>query len=129
MLYDETTESFRWLFETFLATHDNKKPKTIFTDQDFAMGKAIGEVMPDTSHGLCTWNIMENALKHLIQDGSNVLQDFKACMYECHEVDEFEEASAALRLKVTKSSWLESIYDLKVKWDECYMKDVLSFGM
>ncbi|XP_021857779.2 protein FAR1-RELATED SEQUENCE 7-like [Spinacia oleracea] len=46
LLYDETTESFKWLFETFLATHGNKHPKTIFTDQDIAMGKAIAEVMP-----------------------------------------------------------------------------------
>ncbi|KAL8138214.1 hypothetical protein V2J09_004215 [Rumex salicifolius] len=99
LLYDETKESFRWLFETFLATHDNKKSKIIFTDQDISM------------------------------DGSNVLQDFKARKYNCHEVDEYEEAFSALRLKVKKGTWLESIYALKEKWAECYMKDVPSFGM
>ena len=26
LLYDETTESFKWLFETFLKTHSQKKP-------------------------------------------------------------------------------------------------------
>jgi hypothetical protein len=32
-----------------------EKPKTILTDQDAAMAKAISLVMPETFHGLCTW--------------------------------------------------------------------------
>ncbi|XP_043693062.1 protein FAR1-RELATED SEQUENCE 5-like [Telopea speciosissima] len=41
LLYDETAESFKWLFETFLESHEKKKPITIFTDQDAAMANAI----------------------------------------------------------------------------------------
>jgi zinc finger SWIM domain-containing protein 3 len=41
LLYDETFESFKWLFETFLKAHNGKQPKIIYTDQDFAMGKAV----------------------------------------------------------------------------------------
>ena len=37
LLFDETTESFQWLFEMFLVAHAGKKPKTIFTDQDPTM--------------------------------------------------------------------------------------------
>jgi len=44
LLYDETFESFKWLFQTFLKAHSGKQPKTIYTDQDSAMGKAIKEV-------------------------------------------------------------------------------------
>ncbi|XP_047953503.1 protein FAR1-RELATED SEQUENCE 5-like [Salvia hispanica] len=51
-LYDETTASFKWLFETFLDGHKHKRPLTVFTDQDQAMGKALHEVMPETFHGL-----------------------------------------------------------------------------
>ncbi|XP_042496385.1 protein FAR1-RELATED SEQUENCE 5-like [Macadamia integrifolia] len=32
VLYDETTDSFKWLFEVFLEAHGQKKPITIFTD-------------------------------------------------------------------------------------------------
>ena len=32
LLYDETTESFKWLFETFLEAQNQKKPWTIFTN-------------------------------------------------------------------------------------------------
>jgi hypothetical protein len=41
LLYDETIESFVWLFETFLEAMFGKKPITIFTDQDAAMSAAI----------------------------------------------------------------------------------------
>lgn len=48
LLYDETAESFKWLFERFLVAHIGKRPKTIFTDQDLAMAKTLSEVMPNT---------------------------------------------------------------------------------
>jgi len=44
--YDETTESYKWLFETFLEVHKQKMPQTVFTDQDQAMAKTLVEVMP-----------------------------------------------------------------------------------
>ncbi|KAK9217999.1 hypothetical protein WN943_006633 [Citrus x changshan-huyou] len=48
LLYDETADSFIWLFETFLQAMSGKVPKTIFTDQDVAMAKAILNIMPNT---------------------------------------------------------------------------------
>ena len=41
LLYDETTESYKWLFETFLEAHKLKMPKTVFTDQAQAMANAV----------------------------------------------------------------------------------------
>ena len=43
LLYDEIAKSFKWLFETFLEVHEQKKPQTIFIDQDQAMAKALDE--------------------------------------------------------------------------------------
>ena len=48
LLYDETIESFVWLFETFLEVMSKKKSIIIFTDQDAAMSAAIKVVMPKT---------------------------------------------------------------------------------
>ena len=58
LMYDETFESFKWLFETFLKAHNGKQPKTIYTDQDIAMGKAVKEVFLEAWHGPCTFHIM-----------------------------------------------------------------------
>ncbi|KAF7152122.1 hypothetical protein RHSIM_Rhsim01G0165100 [Rhododendron simsii] len=65
LMYDDTTPSFVWLFKTFLEAMSGKKPFTFFTDQDQAMASALFEVMPDVKHGLCTFHLNQNAMKHL----------------------------------------------------------------
>jgi len=67
LMYDETFESFKWLFETFLKAYNGKQPKTIYTDQDAAMGKAVKEVFLEAWHDLCTFHIMQNTVKHLAE--------------------------------------------------------------
>ncbi|XP_048492992.1 protein FAR1-RELATED SEQUENCE 3-like [Beta vulgaris subsp. vulgaris] len=122
LLYDETIESFKWLFETFLATHDNKHPKTIFTYQDMAMGIAIVEVMPGVWHGLCTWHIKKNATKHLLSNGADIFREFKACMYNIEQEAEFEKAFDALHGKVKKVNCFQDEYELSTA---AYVKDVV----
>jgi zinc finger SWIM domain-containing protein 3 len=144
LMYNETFESFKWLFSAFLSTHNNKQPQTIFTGQDFAMGKVVSEVFTTAWHGLCTWHISQNAMKHLCsqkeeesvkeeesenEEETSILLDFNSCMYQYEEKEEFEAAFDAMREKVSKSTWLESIYLLKHKWVECYMLGVFSIGM
>ncbi|XP_042388073.1 protein FAR1-RELATED SEQUENCE 5-like [Zingiber officinale] len=41
LLYDETSLTFEWLFDTFTKAMCEKKPITILTDQDAAMAKAL----------------------------------------------------------------------------------------
>ncbi|XP_028091130.1 protein FAR1-RELATED SEQUENCE 5-like [Camellia sinensis] len=54
LMYDETADSFIWLFRRFLEVMSSKASKTMFTDQDAAMAKAIPIVMSNTKHRLCT---------------------------------------------------------------------------
>jgi zinc finger SWIM domain-containing protein 3 len=144
LLFDETCDSFKWLFETFLATHNGRQPRTIYTDQDAAMGKAIEKVFTESYHGLCTFHIMQNAIKHLCplkdeekEEGKgedeekepHILADFSECMYGYEDKAEFQEAFDNMRLKVHKQTWLDSIYKVKEKWAECYMRDVFSLGV
>jgi hypothetical protein len=94
LLYSETYESFKCLFETFTQAHNEKKPRTIFIDQDFAMGKAVEEVFSQAWHGLCTFHIMQNAIKHLSNEkksnDSSILANFSACMFEYEDKEKFE---------------------------------------
>ncbi|CAO2047242.1 unnamed protein product [Urochloa humidicola] len=148
LLFDETEASFTWLFETFLAAHNGKQPKTIYTDQDVAMGKAVKVVFTESYHGLCTFHIMQNAVKHLSpvkdkeedkveeedkaeeeDEEAHILTDFSACMYGYEDKEAFQEAFDILRTKVNKQTWLDSIYKVKEKWAECYMRDVFSLGV
>ncbi|XP_043705404.1 protein FAR1-RELATED SEQUENCE 5-like [Telopea speciosissima] len=100
LLYDEMAESFKWLFEAFLESHGQKKPITLFTDQDAAMAKAISEVFTGTWHDLCTWHLMQNGIRHLgnlMKDGSSFLSDLKMCIYQYDEEVQFEAAWEQLR--------------------------------
>ena len=81
LLLDETSVSFSWLFKAFLESMGNQQTKIIFTDQDGAMAKAIGEVMPNTRHRLCLWHIGQNAPSHLGSLNSN--QKFQSLLNKC----------------------------------------------
>ncbi|XP_043700302.1 protein FAR1-RELATED SEQUENCE 5-like [Telopea speciosissima] len=134
LLYDETAESFKWLFEAFLESHGQKKPITFFTDQNATMAKAISEVFPGTWHGLCAWHLMQNGIEHLgnlMKDGSSFLLDLKKCIYHYEEEVQFETAWKQLRIEyhVENSSWLDHIYGHKQKWARCYMKNTFTGGM
>jgi hypothetical protein len=141
LMYDETFESLTWLFEVFLTCHSQKYPRTIYTDQDVAMGKAIAHTFHNTWHGLCVFHLSQNAVKHLSRyqvdgsntfaDESNILADFMACIYEIDDEAEFEAAFSSMRSKVRVQTWLDSIYNVNEKWVGCYMrkKNVFTLGM
>ena len=93
-----------------------KVPKTIFIDQDVVMAKAILHCMPSTYHRLCTWHMLQNALKHVngvfMGDVKSVLSRF---------FNEIEEENDFLMVwnhmlneyNVNDNTWLKSIFDLK----------------
>jgi zinc finger SWIM domain-containing protein 3 len=134
LLYDETIESFEWLFETFFEAMSGKKPNTIFTDQDPAMAKAISVVMPNTYHRLCTWHLMQNALKHighLLRGENGFRSELNACFKVWEEEDEFLSAWDAIlhKYNVCDNSWLQRLFEVKEKWAKAYVKMSFSAGM
>ena len=52
LIFNETIESFVWLFETFLTAMSGKHPSTIFTDQDAAMAGAVAYEFPNKPSSL-----------------------------------------------------------------------------
>jgi zinc finger SWIM domain-containing protein 3 len=60
---------------------------------------------------------------------SHILSDFSARMYGFEDKAQFQEAFDIMRSKLHKQTWLDSIYKVKEKWAECYMRDVFSLGV
>jgi len=58
-LANEKIESYEWLFNTFLKAMCGVAPHLIITDEDASMKDAIAQILPDTTHRLCMWHIME----------------------------------------------------------------------
>ncbi|WVZ98947.1 LOW QUALITY PROTEIN: hypothetical protein U9M48_044317, partial [Paspalum notatum var. saurae] len=126
LIFNETIESFVWLFETFLTTMSGKHPSTIFTDQDAAMAGAVAYVFPNTSHRLCIWHIYLNAAKHLghviHKFPEEFLPAFKRCVYEDRSEEYFIKKWNELCAKygLEDNLWMQNLYNLRQKWAAVY---------
>jgi hypothetical protein len=133
LLLDETAVSFTWLFKAFLESMGNQQPKTIFTDQDAAMAKAIGEVMPNTSHRLCLWHISKKVPSYLGPLNSNpqFLSVLNKCMQGCDSEEEFQSTWDDMinDYKLHDHKWLNDMYKIRHKWSTAYSKSVFSAGI
>ncbi|WVZ50704.1 LOW QUALITY PROTEIN: hypothetical protein U9M48_001936 [Paspalum notatum var. saurae] len=126
LIFNETIESFVWLFETFLTAMSGKHPSTIFTDQDAAMAGAVAYVFPNTSHRLCIWHIYLNAAKHLghviHKFPEEFLPAFKRCVYEDRSEEYFIKKWNELCAKygLEDNLWMQNLYNLRQKWAAVY---------
>ncbi|KAM6547360.1 hypothetical protein CsatB_019036 [Cannabis sativa] len=134
LLYDETAETFAWLFDTFAKTMSGKKPKTILTDQDAAMEKALESQWPETTHRLCIWHIYQNAAKNLsgvFEKFRQFTKDFSSCIYDYDEKDEFIEAwnSMLEKYDLRDNKWLKKMFNLREKWALVYGRETFCADM
>lgn len=134
LLFNETTESFIWLFEAFLQAMDGKKPITIFSDQAQAIGNAIRHVFPESHHRLCLWHISQNAGKNL-RDVYREFKDFKKSfhnvVYNNETVEEFESAWSKLLkdYNLEDNPWILDLYSKKEKWALVYGRQHFCAGI
>lgn len=129
-LLDESTDSFSWLFETFLESMGSKQPKTIFTDEDNAMANAIETMLPGTHHRLCTWNISKNAAQYLASHLVNAefKEHFNKCFHDCITEAEFEATwdDMVKKFNLENNSWLKKLYLLREKWCPAFSSDTFT---
>nr|XP_027122185.1 protein FAR-RED IMPAIRED RESPONSE 1-like [Coffea arabica] len=134
LIYDETIDSFKWVFGTFLEAMCGKHPSTILTDQDHTMAAAFSVVMFETFHGLYTFHIRRNFMKHLgnhYKENSDLPYMFGACMYEFEEMEQFNRVWEAMVKKhnLKNNKWLSGLYRIRDKWARCMMKERWTSGM
>ncbi|KAL0924201.1 hypothetical protein M5K25_005012 [Dendrobium thyrsiflorum] len=125
LLLDETTESFVWLFRTFMAAMSGCQPKTILTDQCAAIDRAVVMTLPNSFHRLCLWHILQNAAKnlsHLYSSDSNFQKDFKFYIYECSSEEDFHSGWITLLNKydLAGNSYLDDLFGAREKWASVY---------
>ena len=82
----ETTESFKWLLCTLLVAMYQKEPKSVITDGDHAMRRAIQQVLPNSIHRLCTWHVERN-MTHFIHHC--MIPDFRELIYKATTSSQF----------------------------------------
>ncbi|XP_042946090.1 protein FAR-RED IMPAIRED RESPONSE 1-like [Carya illinoinensis] len=99
LISSEDTDTFVWLFETWLKCMDEKAPNAIIIDQDRAMKNAIARVFLKTRHRYCLWHIMRKLPEKLgshskYNDG--LKKALHKCVYDCQNSDEFEKSWEAM---------------------------------
>ncbi|KAG7583246.1 Zinc finger SWIM-type [Arabidopsis suecica] len=134
LLHDETIESYRWLFETFLGAMSGKQPKTILTDQSAAMANAIVKVFPETKHRLCVWHIYQNAAKklsHVFHGSGQFATDFGKCVYDHEEEEDWLLAWSNMLKKhnLIENKWLKNVFEVKEKWAMVYGRHTFTADM
>ncbi|KAG8081971.1 hypothetical protein GUJ93_ZPchr0014g47035 [Zizania palustris] len=134
LMYDETAESFQWLFETLLHTMSGQAPRTFFSHQDSIIAKAVSLVMPDTSHVICAWHLKHIATRnvnHPVKGDNDFMKEFKACINVYEEEMEFLTSWDAMinKYNLHDNVWLQNVFEEKEKWARPYVKGAFSAGM
>ncbi|KAH7650627.1 FHY3/FAR1 family protein [Dioscorea alata] len=133
LLSKEDTETYIWLFRTWLECMSGKAPKAITTDQCMAIQGAIKTVFPNSHHRLCLWHIMKKIPEKLggLSEYKAIKKILKSIVYEAVDIQEFE----TIWLKIIeddnigKNGWLTYLYTNRHRWAPVYVKGVFWDGM
>ncbi|CAN1256739.1 Protein FAR1-RELATED SEQUENCE 3 [Linum perenne] len=133
LLYDETVQTFEWLFKTFLKCMSDKRPVSIFTDHCSEIASGIKSVLPGTFHGISTFCITQAAKEKLGQlCESDFLGEFVCFMNGVVDEADFDSKWTSMvdRYVSGKSTvaqkWLKSIYGVKKQWSSAWVRKVFS---
>ncbi|XP_042974734.1 protein FAR1-RELATED SEQUENCE 5-like [Carya illinoinensis] len=134
LLVNETAESYIWLLRTWQEAMLGRAPSTIITDDDKAMAKAIAEVLPNTTHRLCLWHILQKFpehLAHVYNKFPEFQKEFHHCIHEIVTSDEFEEewVSIVVKYGLVGNDWLQNLYNRREKWVPAYLRTTFCAGM
>ncbi|KAK0600697.1 hypothetical protein LWI29_017563 [Acer saccharum] len=133
LISNEDTETYIWLFQSWLTCMSGCAPTAIITDQDKAMQKAIEIVFPDTRHRWCLWHILKKlpeklkSFKHYEDIKFRVLN----VVYDSLTRDEFEDRWNGLInvYGLHANEWLLRLYDERRRWVPAFVKDTFWAGM
>ncbi|KAH9726548.1 protein FAR1-RELATED SEQUENCE [Citrus sinensis] len=133
LISHEDTETFTWLFDTWLSCMSGCPPLGIITDQDKAMKRAIQIVFPDTRHRWCLWHILKKVPEKLgrYAEYHAIRVSLLSVVYDLHTPVEFEEAWHDMldRYDLRNNQWLNDLYVERNHWVPAFVKTTFWAGM
>lgn len=123
-LVDQGVDSFRWLLQSFLQAMREKKPKTIITEVSEEIAEAVKVVLPESSHCLPYWSILNS-------DRTDVNDLLSECIFNVQSLNEFDSKWNALlaKCKAHEKKRVTSLYEMRDKWSLPSTKEVFSAGL
>nr|XP_048327343.1 protein FAR1-RELATED SEQUENCE 5-like [Ziziphus jujuba var. spinosa] len=135
LLADETESTFIWLFTSWLEAMSGRQPGLVITDYDSAIGRAVQQVFPNSSHRYCKWHIMSKMPKEMgVVYGAlpkTFQVEFDRCVNKSETTDEFESAWQMLldKYNLRGNDWLQSLYIDRKLWVPVHVRDTFFAGM
>ncbi|XP_042460880.1 protein FAR-RED IMPAIRED RESPONSE 1-like [Zingiber officinale] len=127
LISKEDSETFIWLFKSWLTCMRGRAPRAIITDQCKAMEIAIVEVFPDSHHRLYLWHIMKKLPMKFSSHANYKLikRNLKNIVYNSMTSEECDNNWKKLieEFNLEKNDWLNSLYEIRHKWMPVYVKD------
>ncbi|XP_057808527.1 protein FAR1-RELATED SEQUENCE 5-like [Salvia miltiorrhiza] len=132
-LSNEKTESYSWLFNTFLESMYQKEPDLIFSDQDQALMNGLDLSFREASHRLCQWHINKNAAKQFgkLNHDKRFKNLWYQCMNGCESEEEFESTwvSMIVENNLSENRWFSTMYHLRKRWSSAFTRHKFSGGL
>jgi hypothetical protein len=133
LLSNEDTETFTWLFTTWLECMHGRSPNAIITDQDRAMKNAIEVVFPKTRHRWCLWHLMKKIPEKLgrYSDYESIKALLHDAVYDSLSKSDFMEKWEKMieDFELQDNEWLKGIFDERNRWVPVYVRDTFWAGM
>ncbi|KAL2938645.1 Protein FAR-RED IMPAIRED RESPONSE 1 [Bienertia sinuspersici] len=108
-------------------------PGGIITNQSVPMAKAIQQVLPDSRHRLCVWNILSKVPRKLlaVKKVGEFHKKIKDVLYDLLSIEEFDSRWIELiwSFKLEGNEWLKSLWEEWSHWVPAYVKDTFWAGM
>ncbi|KAG6689555.1 hypothetical protein I3842_11G181400 [Carya illinoinensis] len=128
LISSEDTETFAWLFRTWLQCMDGIAAKAIITDQDRAIKNAIALVFPETRHRFCLWHILKKVSEKLGSYAaykSGLKTRLMKCVYDTQSIKDFEKCWAEFinTFELHENAWLNSLYAEHDHWVPVFLKE------
>ncbi|KAJ3693529.1 hypothetical protein LUZ60_009009 [Juncus effusus] len=122
LIYDETVESFNWIFETFKSCMGStKQPKTVLTERCEIISQSVAATWRESVHRFCTYQIYQNALKEI-----GFAFQFGPCLFSINEEEEFLATwdSMLERENLKENEWLNKLFLERESWALPYNRHV-----
>ncbi|KAK2440618.1 protein FAR-RED IMPAIRED RESPONSE [Trifolium repens] len=133
LLSREDTESYVWLFKSWLRCMLGKAPIGIVTDQCKTMQNAIELVFPTTRHRWCLWHIMKKIPEKLSRydEYKRIKSAMKEAVYDTYTTNDFEEKWCSFidKFELQHNDWLSGLYNERHKWASTFVRKYFWAGM
>ena len=133
-LANEKIESYVWLFKTFLKAMGGVACHLIITDECASMKAAIDQILPETSHRLCMWHIMEKVPEKVspsVREDQFFWDRLNSCVWGSESVEDFEMQwkSIITDFQLTGNEWFSTRFLIRESWIPAYFMDIPLAGL